>query len=66
MRPWNAASAVGASGVTPTRWKRATVPDEAQAAESAFSWSSLGRTAKPVTTGMRSWAIWPIRWPRTG
>ena len=35
-RPWNAASSVGASGVTPTMWNSATRPDEAAAAANAF------------------------------
>ena len=39
----------------------ATVPDEAAAAPNALSWSSLGLISSPVTTGMRSWAILPIR-----
>ena len=42
-------------------WNKATAPEEAAAAPKALSWSSVGGTANPSTTGMRSGVILPIQ-----
>ena len=51
--PPSAASSVGASGVIPTAWNIATAPEDAAAAPSAFSRSSLVPAGRPTMTGTR-------------
>ena len=57
--PPSASSSVGASGVIPTAWNIATAPEDAAAAPSAFSRSSLVSGGSPTMTGTRGPGLRP-------